>query len=190
MENNRIAILASGSGSNAEAIIQFLKGDPDMRVSIVLTNNPTAGVLARCERLGVEARVFSREDWKNGSVLKDLQARGITHIVLAGFLWLLPPTMVQAYPNRIVNIHPSLLPKFGGKGMYGHHVHEAVRKSGDTITGMTIHLVNEKFDDGKVLFQATCEVSPSDTPDDIARKVNKLELRHYPEVVRQWILSR
>jgi phosphoribosylglycinamide formyltransferase-1 len=185
----RVAILASGSGTNAEAIIRYFhqQRKKDVEVAVVLSNNPDAYVLTRAQQLGVATHVFTRQQLKEGDVVQLLIEKKITHVVLAGFLWLVPAAMVAAFPNRIVNIHPALLPKFGGNGMYGMKVHEAVKAAGETETGITIHLVNEHYDDGQILFQARVGVSAQDTPQSIAAKVHALEHRHYPEVIEQWI---
>lgn len=186
----RIAIFASGSGSNAEAIIQYFKGNPSIKVSLVLSNNPDAFVLERAKKASIKAVTFTREEYKvPGKVVHELAMENITHIVLAGFLWLVPEYLIKLYPDRIVNIHPALLPKFGGKGMYGNRVHEAVKLAGEKETGITIHLVNEHYDDGKVLFQASCPVETHYSAADIAKCVLALEHRYYPQVIEDWVLS-
>ncbi len=187
MKEVRIAILASGRGSNAEGIIRYFQNHPMIRVVRILSNNAGAGVLARAANLQIPTFVFSREQWERGEVLEQLKRDEITHIVLAGFLWLIPQTMINAFPDHIINIHPSLLPRFGGKGMYGMKVHEAVKQAGEKVSGITIHLVNAHFDEGKILFQESCPISPSDTVTEIAGKVNALELAHYPKVIRAWV---
>ncbi len=179
-----IAIFASGNGTNAEAIIKHFEGIPEITVRLVLSNNPEAFVLERARRHNIPVMVFTRDQFYRGTeVIEKLQSSDIDLIVLAGFLWLVPAALVQEYPGRIVNIHPALLPKYGGKGMYGARVHEAVRASGDSETGITIHLVNEKYDEGNILFQATCPVGPDDTPDDIAARVHVLEYQYYPVII-------
>lgn len=185
----RIAILASGNGTNAEAIMRHFEKQPDAQVALLLSNNPEAYALRRAEKFHIPARVFSRQQLKEGEVAQWLHDAGVTHVVLAGFLWLVPPSLLQAFPDRIVNIHPALLPRHGGKGMYGERVHQAVKAAGDLRTGITIHLVNEHFDEGKIIFQADCEVTPDDTPDTIAAKVHALEYKHFPPVIEEWILS-
>lgn len=188
MDRAQIAILASGNGTNAEQIIQYFKDHPNVTVGLVLTNNPKAGVLERARNHGVPAKVFSREEFRDPQViLQWLKQYEISHIVLAGFLWLIPDFLIQSFPNHIVNIHPALLPRHGGKGMYGIKVHEAVKASADTETGITIHLVNEHYDEGKILFQASCPVSETHTAEDIAACVHELEYEHYPKVIEQWI---
>ncbi len=188
MEKARIAILASGSGTNAEAIMKYFAGRADVAVVLLLSNNPTAYALERAGKFNVPTGVFSREEFRTGNeVLRSLEQHAVTHIVLAGFLLLVPVSIIKAFPDRIVNIHPALLPRHGGKGMYGERVHQAVKAAGDSTTGITIHLVNEKFDDGRVLFQATCPVLVEDGPEQIAEKVHILEHRHFPPVIEKWI---
>jgi len=190
MEKARIAILASGSGTNAEAIMKNFADHPNITVALLLSNNPAAYALERAKKFGVPTGVFSREEFRTGNeVMRALEYHAITHIVLAGFLLLVPASIIKAFPGRIVNIHPALLPRHGGKGMYGERVHQAVKAAGDLITGITIHLVNEKFDDGRVLFQASCPVLAEDDPEQIARKVHELEHRHFPPVIERWISS-
>lgn len=191
MSNFRICIFASGSGTNAEAIIKYFQHHPSIKVALVLTNNPTAAVLERAKKAKVKSVLFNKSQFsESDEIVQLLQAHGITHVVLAGFLLLVPKNLIAAYPNKIVNIHPALLPKFGGKGMYGLKVHEAVKAAGEKETGITIHEVNEKYDEGKILFQASCEVLPSDTPQQIAAKVQALEHENYPSVVEKWITQK
>ncbi|MDR2936772.1 MAG: phosphoribosylglycinamide formyltransferase [Rikenellaceae bacterium] len=183
-----IAIFASGSGSNAEQIIRRFEHSPLARVAVVLANRPDALVLERAVRLNVPAEVFSREDfYDNGRVTALLRQYRVDYIVLAGFLWLVPEGLVRDYPGRIVNIHPALLPKYGGKGMYGYRVHRAVIESGDRESGITIHRVNEVYDSGDILLQETVEVTPEDTPDSLAAKIHALEHEFYPWVVEREI---
>ena len=187
--NYRIAIFASGNGSNAEAIIAYFKNHPTIKIALVLSNNADAFVLQRAKHAKIPAKSFSREDYKQpGKVLEYLSSENITHIVLAGFLWLVPEYLINFYPDKIVNIHPALLPKFGGKGMYGNKVHEAVKLAGEKETGITIHLVNEQYDDGRVLFQKSCPVEATHSASDIARCVLELEHKHYPAVIEEWVL--
>jgi phosphoribosylglycinamide formyltransferase 1 len=191
MDRFRIAIFASGTGTNAEAIIKYFKSHTAIEVIMLLSNNDQALALQRAKNLSVETRSFTREQFRESDViinwLKEFQ---ITHIVLAGFLWLIPKNLIQSFPGKIINIHPALLPKFGGKGMYGSKVHEAVKLSGDLQTGITIHEVNDQYDEGQILFQTTCEVSANDSPEEIAHKVHQLEHAHYPQVIENWILKR
>lgn len=187
----RIALFASGSGSNAEKIAAHFAGNADVDVSLLLTNNPKAGVIDRVRSargsgssLHIPVLLFDRPTfYDTDRITQILHQQRIDFIVLAGFMWLMPAGLVRAFPGRIVNIHPALLPKFGGKGMYGHFVHEAVVAAGETESGITIHYVNEQYDEGQIIFQASCPVLPTDTPDDVARKVQALEHTHYPRVV-------
>ena len=182
-----LVLFASGSGSNAEKIIEHFKGSDQVRITHIYCNNPSAGIIQRAERLGIPCRVFDRESYKNGTVLKEVQSLRTDWIILAGFLWLIPADFVKAFPQRIVNIHPALLPKFGGKGMYGHFVHEAVIENKETESGISIHLVDELYDHGKVVFQATCNVQPDDTPDTLAARIHELEHQHYATVIEELV---
>ncbi|QJW88242.1 phosphoribosylglycinamide formyltransferase [Spirosoma taeanense] len=180
----RIALFASGSGSNAEQITTYFADRTDVTVSLILSNNPKAGVIDRARRLHIPVLLFDRTTfYSTDQITSILQKQEIDLIVLAGFMWLMPGELVRAFPNRIVNIHPALLPKYGGKGMYGHFVHEAVVKAGEVESGITIHYVNERYDEGQIIFQASCPVLPTDTPEEVARKVQVLEHEHYPRVV-------
>ena len=187
---NRIAIFASGSGSNAEKIIQHFANHPSIEVAVVLSNKADAFVLERAKKFSIPSEVFNREEFRDPSFPEVLHKYQVTHIVLAGFLWLIPDYLVKNYPDRIVNIHPALLPKYGGKGMYGARVHEAVKLAGETETGITIHLVNEHYDEGAVLFQASCPIGSEYSPDEIANCVHALEHKHYPEVIEKWIAGK
>ena len=185
----KLTIFASGSGSNAQQIAQYIAGNQGIELSLILTNNPTAGVIDRARRgfdcgLNVPVLVFDRPTfYQTDRIVQLLEKQQIDLVVLAGFMWLVPPALVKAFPGQIINIHPALLPKFGGKGMYGHHVHEAVVAAGETETGITIHFVNEHYDEGAIIFQTTTPVISTDTPDDVARKIHTLEYDHYPRVV-------
>ncbi|MEQ8303972.1 MAG: phosphoribosylglycinamide formyltransferase [Cyclobacteriaceae bacterium] len=189
MKKFRIAIFASGNGTNAERFFTHFRGHPQIEVVLLLCNKADAFVLERARNANIKSEVFDKAQFISGEVLKILEENSITHVVLAGFLWLIPSHITAAFPNRVINIHPALLPKFGGKGMYGSKVHEAVKDSGDQETGITIHLVNERYDEGKVIFQARTNVEESDSPEDIAAKVHALEYDHYPKVVEDWILK-
>jgi phosphoribosylglycinamide formyltransferase-1 len=185
---SRIAIFASGNGSNAEEIIKRFQHHPSIEVVILLSNNPDAFALDRAKKFNIQTKVFSRQLFKGShEVLNWLKEKQVTHIVLAGFLWLIPDYLIQAFPDHIINIHPALLPKFGGQGMYGIKVHEAVKAASEIETGITIHLVNEHYDDGKILFQGKCAVVDSASPQDIAACVHKLEYEFYPKVIEAWI---
>lgn len=182
----RIVLFASGSGSNAEQIITYFSANADVEVALIVSNNPKAGVIERARRLHIPVLLFDRETFYNTDRITTLlQHQAIDLIVLAGFMWLMPDQLVGAFPNRIINIHPALLPKFGGKGMYGHFVHEAVVAAGEQESGITIHYVNERYDEGQIIFQASCPVLPTDTPHDVAHKVQALEHAHYPRVVAE-----
>lgn len=186
----KIAILASGSGSNAENIIQYFKGSDSVEVTLILTNNASAGVIERGKRLDVPVVVFSRNNFsKSDTVIRLLKNNETDWVILAGFLWLIPESLIRAFPDRIINIHPALLPKYGGKGMWGHHVHEAVVRNQESESGITIHYVNEHYDEGEIIFQAQCPVTPTDTPETVAQKVHELEYRHFPEVIEAEILK-
>lgn len=179
-----IAIFASGGGSNAAKIIEYFKQSPEISVKLIVCNKPHAGVLAKAETYGVDTLMIDRHSFYEGqSILDELDKCDIDLIVLAGFLWLVPEYLVHAYDQRIVNIHPALLPNYGGKGMYGHHVHKAVKAAGDKQSGMTIHYVSGAYDEGSIILQRRCALHPDDTPEDIAKKVLKLEHRYYPIVI-------
>lgn len=179
-----IAIFASGSGSNAEKIADYFTDRTDVDITLIVSNNPKAGVIDRARRLHIPVLLFDRPTfYQTDRVVQLLQNQNVDLIVLAGFMWLIPENLVAAYPNRMLNIHPALLPKFGGKGMYGHFVHEAVVAAGETESGITIHYVNDRYDEGDIVFQATCAIEAQDTPDDVARKVQQLEHLHYPAIV-------
>ena len=182
----KIAILASGSGSNAENIANYFKGSDYAEVSFIIANNPDAYVIERAKRLNIEYAVVTKAQFMEAdSIIDMLKERDIDFVVLAGFLLLVPAKLIQAYPGRIVNIHPALLPKHGGKGMYGDRVHKAVVESGDTESGITIHLIDEQYDKGTTFFQAKCPVLLTDTPDDVATKVHALEYEHFPHVIEE-----
>lgn len=184
----RIAIFASGAGSNAKALIEYFELHHSAQVTLVVSNNPKAGVISIAHDHGVETMVIDREHYSDGkTVVQSLRDRGIDLVVLAGFLWLIPKELVAAYPNRIVNIHPSLLPKFGGKGMYGKHVHEAVIAAGEKESGITIHFVNEQFDEGAHIAQYSCPVLPEDNAESLASRIHGLEHRYFASVVEQLI---
>jgi phosphoribosylglycinamide formyltransferase-1 len=186
----RVAIFASGNGSNAEEIIKYFQDHSSIEVVLLLSNNPQAKALERASKFNIPVRIFDKTQFRDtDEVIHWLKEFQVTHIVLAGFLWLIPKNLIQVFPKRIINVHPALLPKFGGKGMYGIKVHEAVKLSGAKETGITIHSIDENYDEGEVLFQTSCEVLLTDTPQQIAAKVNQLEYKHYPEVIERWITS-
>lgn len=179
-------ILASGSGTNAENVIRFFENSKTARISWLLSNNPQALALQKAQNLGVNTMIFTKEDfYVNGKVLNFLKEVQPDLIILAGFLWLIPEDVVKAFPGCIINIHPALLPNYGGKGMYGGRVHKAVIDNKEKQSGITIHFVNEKYDDGDIIFQAYCDVSPDDTPESLALKIHDLEYEHFPKVIRR-----
>jgi phosphoribosylglycinamide formyltransferase-1 len=185
-----IAILASGAGSNAQKILEHFSDRMDIAVRLIVTNKQEAGVLNIAKVASIDTFIVTRDSfYATTDLLVELDKRNIDFIVLAGFLWLIPPYLIQHYPDRIINIHPALLPKYGGKGMYGHFVHEAVHLAKETHSGITIHYVNEKYDEGSIVFQERCEILPSDQPEDIARKVQVLEHFYYPTVIDQLVSS-
>lgn len=188
MEQKRIAIFASGSGSNCENLIRYFEGSEMVECALVVSNKADAYVLERAKRLGVPTAVMPKALLNDPeAMLPLLKKYDIAFIVLAGFLPLVPNFLLDAFPRRIVNLHPALLPKYGGKGMWGHHVHEAVKAAGETETGMTVHWVTPVCDGGDIIAQYKCEIAPSDSVDDIAEKEHQLEMRYFPEVVERII---
>jgi formyltetrahydrofolate-dependent phosphoribosylglycinamide formyltransferase len=184
----KLAIFASGKGSNAEKIIQYFDNEQLVKISLVVCNNPQAGVLDIANQHNIKTLIIDKKTFnQTEQYVELLKNEGITHIILAGFLWKVPETMINGYRNMILNIHPALLPNFGGKGMYGDKVHEAVIASGQKETGITIHLVDEHYDHGKTVFQATTLVEEYDTQTSIAEKVHALEHLHYPRVIAEWL---
>ena len=186
----RIVIFASGSGSNAENIVTYFKEKGNIEVVQILTNNPHAKVLDRCKRLKISAFSFNQTAfYETADVLNHIKQLNVDLIVLAGFLWKVPDDFIAAFQNKIINIHPALLPKYGGKGMYGHHVHEAVVANKEHESGITIHYVNENYDEGNIIFQASCEVKPTDSPEKVASKIHDLEMVHFPQVISSILKS-
>lgn len=184
-----IAVFASGSGTNAENIIRYFFESKIAQVSLVLSENMDAFVLKRAEKMGVPTIVFNLDELKSGVVTAKLIEHNIDFIVLAGFLKLIPINLLSSFPKRIVNIHPALLPKYGGKGMYGMKVHKAVIEAGELESGISIHLVNENYDEGNILFQAKCPVIPCDEPETLAERVHSLEYEYFPPVIERFILA-
>lgn len=185
-----IAIFASGGGSNARKIIEYFEGHPSVKIVLVVSNKADAGVLAIADEFGIEHLIISKSTlYDSEFMLNSLSESRVDFIVLAGFLLLVPTYLVEHFEKKIVNIHPALLPKFGGKGMHGSHVHEAVRAANETETGITIHFCNAAYDEGSIIFQAKCPVLPEDTPTDIARKVLELEHRFYPIIIEKTIFD-
>jgi len=184
----KIAVFASGSGTNAQNIAEYFLVVRDIRVSLVLANKPDAFVLERAKKLGIPSLVFTRKEFYESEVILDaLQRNKIDFIVLAGFLWLIPDYLLKAFSCRIINIHPALLPKYGGKGMYGDKVHQAVIQSGDKQTGISIHYVNDHYDEGEIIFQDSFDILPEDTAESIAKKVHALEYLHFPRIIEETI---
>lgn len=179
----KVAIFASGSGSNAENIIRYFSKTKNVIFPFILSNKADAFVKNRAEKLNIPFIFFTKEQWINGEILNLLKKEGVDWIVLAGFLLKVPTEIIEAYPHKIINIHPSLLPKYGGKGMYGMKVHEAVAEANEKESGITIHYVNENLDEGEIIFQAKCEVLSTDSPEEIAAKVHKLEYEFFPKVI-------
>lgn len=188
MKPFRLAIFASGSGSNAEAIMKFFEHHATIEVALIISNKEKAGVIEKAKQFDVKSLLINKEEFYHSrAVLQILQSHGISHVVLAGFLLLVPDYLIKAYPDKIINIHPSLLPKFGGKGMYGMHVHRAVITAKENESGLTIHLVNEHFDDGEILLQVKCAIETNDSAETLAKKVLQLEHKHYPQVIADWV---
>jgi len=186
-----IAILASGNGSNAQKIIEYFNNNSIIKIVLVLSNKKDAYVLERAKLLNIPCFTFTFEEFNNSTVVQTkLKEFNVGFIILAGFMLKLPAVLIKAFPERIVNIHPALLPKFGGKGMYGEHVHQAVIASKEKESGMTIHYVNEKYDEGKIIFQASCKVEKTDTPETLAEKIHILEHRYYPKIIESIILHK
>jgi phosphoribosylglycinamide formyltransferase 1 len=180
-----IAIFASGSGSNAQKIVEYFSQNTEIKVAMILTNNPEAGVIERAKKLDIVCYVFDKEAFKGGEVLGILTENEIDLVVLAGFLWLIPASFIEKYPNKMLNLHPALLPKYGGRGMYGHHVHEAVIANNEKESGITIHFVNQAYDEGAIIFQAKYVIEPNDSAMDIAAKGAFLEHKHFPKIIEQ-----
>lgn len=183
-----IAIFASGEGTNAQRIIDYFKSSDHIKIALIVSNKPTANVLNRAKKENIPTRVISRADfYESDTTIKALQATHIDFIVLAGFLWMIPKNLIQAFPNKMVNIHPALLPKFGGKGMYGMHVHTAVVNAGETETGISIHYINEQYDEGEIIAQHRCTISKEDTPETVAAKIHELEYEFFPKAIEKII---
>ena len=184
----QIAVFASGSGSNARRLIGHFKNSPVAQVALVVSNKSDAGVLEIAREHNIPIHLISRHSfYETEEILDILKEKLVDFVVLAGFLWLIPAYFVRAFPQKMVNIHPALLPKYGGKGMYGMRVHEAVKAAGEIETGITIHFVNEQYDEGDTIFQAICTLTPNDLPADIARKVQQLEHHHFPEIIENLV---
>ena len=180
-----IALFASGNGTNVQRIAEYFAEHENICIKLIVCNNAKAYVLERAENLGIKSYLINDKEsfYHSDIVLEILQENNIDFIILAGFLWLIPNAVIEAYPDKIINIHPALLPKYGGKGMYGRHVHEAVVANKEAESGITIHYVNQHYDEGKIIFQAKCPLSLEDTPEDVARKVHALEHKYFPKVI-------
>lgn len=186
MKSKQVILFASGSGSNVENIANYFSHHPTIEIKAVLTNKRDAKVLDRCNRLNIDALYFNRHAFvQSDCVLTILKSLNPDLIVLAGFLWKIPENIISGFPNKIINIHPALLPKYGGKGMYGMNVHQAVKDNNETETGITIHYVNSNYDEGAIIRQVKTRVSEKDTPEDIAHKVHELEYAHFPKVIEE-----
>lgn len=186
----RIIIFASGSGTNAQNIITYFANNSNIKVVQVLSNKKNAKVLERAAKLNISTLVFNREDFYNSEVLLNYLKQTADYIILAGFLWKVPENLIKSFPNKIINIHPALLPKYGGKGMYGMHVHNAVVENKEAESGITIHYVNENYDEGATIFQAKVAILPTDTPQQVAQKIHELEYKHFPKVIEQVVLKK
>jgi len=186
----RIAIFASGAGSNAKKIIEYFASHAAIQVALIVCNKPGAGVLAIADQYGIPTLLIEKEKFFRGNAyVEELKKAQIDFIILAGFLWKIPAALIHAYPNKIINIHPALLPKYGGKGMYGQFVHEAVLATREKESGITVHIVDELYDHGQMIFQASCPVLPTDTAATLAQRIHALEHQHYPQVIEQFIMQ-
>ena len=185
----RIIFFASGSGTNVANIIKYFNGNDKVEVALTLTNNPNSGVIKRVKKMKKPLMVFSKHELEDKSLLQKIISINPDLIILAGFLLKIPANFVNAFPKKIINIHPALLPKFGGRGMYGDRVHQSVKDSSEEKTGITIHFVNEFFDQGTIIFQESVPIQDNDTVEDIANKVHKLEYAHYPKIIDQLLFS-
>ncbi|MGV3613587.1 MAG: phosphoribosylglycinamide formyltransferase [Fluviicola sp.] len=190
MNKKSIALFASGNGSNAVNLIHFFRNHAQIEVKLLVCNKADAPVVAKAESMGIEVLIFTNEEFESGlTVLQELDYRAIDWIILAGFLRKIPVNIIRGYQNRIMNIHPSLLPKYGGKGMYGRFVHEAVIGAKELKSGISIHLVDEEFDRGEILAQFETELTPTDTSDSLAEKIHALEHKHFPIIVERTVLT-
>jgi len=185
----RIAIFVSGGGTNLQRIAEYFGGNKDVEISLVVCNNPNAYAMTRAEKLNIPCKLIDRTVFKSENFARELAHMNLDLIVLAGFLWLIPNTIISLFPNKIINIHPALLPKYGGKGFYGEHVHEAVVAAHETESGITIHYVNEHYDSGNIIHQAKVKVSPDDTAETLAAKIHTLEYEYYPKVIENLLFG-
>lgn len=190
MNTKRIAIFASGSGSNAQSIIEYFQQKENIEVALIMCNKSNAFVVQRAQKLGVKCFVFNSDTFKNNLGFLDiLKKHKVSWIILAGFLLKIPEYIIEQYQAKIINIHPALLPKYGGKGMYGANVHKAVLENKESQSGISIHLVNKNYDEGKIIFQASCSVDLEDSLDDLSKKIHHLERQHYPRVIEETIIN-
>lgn len=185
----RIALFASGGGTNVQRIAEYFADHASIEVAAIYCNNPEAFVIERAEKLAIPVRIFDRTELREGDVLGMLIADHVDWLILAGFLLLIPENLIESFPGQIINIHPALLPKYGGKGMYGHHVHEAVVANKEKETGITIHLVDEEYDQGEHLFQAKVALDENDTAETVAKKIHVLEQANFPQVIEETIIN-
>ena len=186
----KLAVFASGGGSNTLKILDYFQNKNIAEITVLVSNKKSAGILSNTRVSHIPKKVISRSEfYETGSLINYLIQNQIDLIILAGFLWKIPDTLIQAFPNKIINIHPALLPKFGGKGMYGMHVHRAVFKSGDLKSGMTIHYVNERYDEGEMIFQASCDISDAGSAEEVASRVLRLEHKYYPQLIEQMLFQ-
>jgi len=186
----KIALFCSGSGSNAQKIMDYFKGSETLEVVILMANKEDAFALERAKKMEVPTFVFNRKDfYETNEVINELKKRGVEWVILAGFLWLIPESLIENFPNRIINIHPALLPKFGGKGMYGMNVHKAVVAANEIESGITIHYVNKNYDEGEFIFQVSCSIDANDSPEDVAKKILQLEHEHFPKVIEKLVIG-
>lgn len=189
MKIKNVILFASGSGSNAENIVRFFEDRPEVKFPLILSNRKDAFVHTRARNLNIPSKTFTREEFQSPEFIEELKGLSPDLIVLSGFLWLIPVDIVRSFPDMIINIHPALLPKYGGKGMYGLNVHRAVIENGEKESGITIHYVNERYDEGNIIFQAKCPVKKDDTPESLAERVHKLEYEHFPRIVERLLES-
>jgi phosphoribosylglycinamide formyltransferase-1 len=187
---HRLAIFASGTGSNAKKIIEYFDNHPNIQVVLVVSNKASAPVLDMARAKGIDQMVINREDfYQSERILDDFRVKGVNFVVLAGFLWLIPSYFVKHFENRLINIHPALLPKYGGKGMYGMNVHRAVKEAQESKSGITIHHVNEHYDEGNIIFQTECDITPDDDAKAIAKKVQQLEHLHFAPIIEKLLIK-
>lgn len=181
----RLSIFVSGNGTNLQRIADYFSTNPDVEIANVVCNNPQAYSIERAKRLGIPLRMINKEEFKSEAFVEEMKELNVDLIVLAGFLWKIPEALVKAFPKRIVNIHPALLPKYGGKGFYGEHVHEAVVAAKESQSGITVHYVNEIYDSGEIILQARVSLDEKETPDSLAAKIHKLEQAYFPVAIEQ-----